>query len=104
MIPAILAIFSIGAIFGPLSYGAYYAGMTRGSLYYVTWILSLISFGLEIIAIKGLMDRKISAWRLVYYATLISGLSELFGGSIGSFIISTAIGLYILFQIKSNYK
>lgn len=105
MIPAILAVFSVNALFGPASYyGAYYAGTTRGSIYYISWIFSMVAFVLEIIAIKGLMARKISAWRMVFWATLISAIGTLLTGEIFSFIISLAIGLYILFQIKQNYK
>lgn len=100
-IPAIVAIFGIGSLFG--SY-AYLASITYGPTYYITWVLSVAAFVLEIIAIKGLMDRKLSAWRLVYYSALISALSSLISLSIASFIIGTAISLYILFQIKSCYK
>lgn len=101
MIPAILLIFGLGSVFGPI---AYLDGLYHGTTFYITWILSVAAFLLQVIAIKGLMDRKISAWRLVFYSALISAVSNLISLSIASFIIGTAISLYFLFQIKSHYK
>lgn len=100
-IPAIIAIFGLSSLFGGYTY---LAAITYGPTYYITWVLSVAAFVLEIVAIKGLMDRKLSAWRLVYYSALVSALSSLISLSIASFIIGTAISLYILFQIKSCYK
>lgn len=101
MLPAILVIFGVGSFFGSI---AYLDGLSHGTTFYITWVLSVAAFLLEVIAIKGLMDRKLSAWRLVFYSALISSLSNLISLSIASFIIGTAISLYFLFQIKSYYK
>jgi len=101
LIPAVLAVFGLGAILGSVFV---YSGVTAGTVYYITWALTLVTFIMEIVAIKGLFDRKMSAWRLVFYAALINAVSNLISLSIASFIISTAISLYLLFQIRSYYK
>ena len=62
-------------------------------------------------AFSGLKARKKSGWNLLYYALLLNlaygivmaftnygGFSYLIGAVIGS-----AIGLYLLFQIRSSY-
>jgi hypothetical protein len=101
MIPAILLIFGLGNVFGPITY---LNGLYHGTTFYITWFLSVTAFLLQVAAIKGLMDKKISAWRLVFYSALISAVSNLVSLSIASFIIGAAISLYFLFQIKSYYK
>ncbi|HVA11349.1 MAG TPA: hypothetical protein VNG32_04270 [Candidatus Dormibacteraeota bacterium] len=66
---------------------------------------------LYIAAFPGTRDRKKSGWNLLYYALLINivygvlvlftnygGVANLIGAIIGS-----AIGLYLLFQIRSSY-
>ena len=100
-LPAILAIFGLGALFGPLSY---YSGLYSGTSFYITWALSLVVFIMELSAVSGLIKRKKSAWNILFYATLITAISNLISFSIGSLIIGLVIQLYLLFQIRSYYK
>jgi hypothetical protein len=59
---------------------------------------------LEVMAIPGLFARKAVAWRYLYWAQLISAVSSVVQFNIIGAIISLAIGLYLLFQVKSFYK
>lgn len=59
---------------------------------------------LEAIAIPGLLKRKLSAWKLVYYASLLSALGSLLSLSILSLVIGLLVSMYILFQIREYYK
>ncbi len=66
---------------------------------------------LYIAAFPGTKARKKSGWNLLYYALLLNivyGIVVLFTdyGSVGNLIgaiIGSAIGLYLLFQIRSSY-
>lgn len=101
-IPAILAIFGFGSLFGSFSlgFGLYHFG----AIYYITWAITVITFIMELSAVSGLIKRKIGAWRLLFYVALLEAVSNLINLSIVSLIISLAITLYLLFQIKKLYS
>lgn len=104
-LPALFAIFGLGSMVAGL---AAYSGFVFGARYYLGLIVLLVQLVLMAMSISGLMKREMKGWKLVYYGDLISAVYALFSAySLGSFIwsiICTAIGLYILFQVKSYYK
>lgn len=63
-------------------------------------------------AFPGLRARKYSGWSLILYATVLNavyGVVSLFtdyggGSSLVGYIISTAIGLYLLFQVRDAFN
>ncbi len=67
-------------------------------------IFVLASVVLEALAIQGLFARKLTAWKYMFYATLIMAAGHLITMSLGNLIIGTGLTLYILFQVKSYYK
>ena len=67
-------------------------------------LISLLALVLEAVAIPSLMKRSLKGWHLVYYAALVSAVGELLGGQIVSMIISLAISMYFLFQVREYYK
>ncbi len=103
-IPAILALFGIGSLATVLSpLGG--ARSVAGSLtIWVGTILIVSSVILEIMAVPGRFSRKITAWRYMFWAQLITIISILVQINIVGALLSTLIGFYILFQIKSLYK
>lgn len=81
----------------------------------VVW-LSIIVLAIEAIlyiaAYQGTRDRKKAGWNLLFYAALVNivyGVLVMFtsyggvGNLLGS-LIGSAIGLYLLFQIRSAYN
>lgn len=66
--------------------------------------LSLVILVMQGIAIPALMKRKLSGWRMLYYAELLSVISSLISVQIFSALVALIIGMYILFQIRSYYK
>lgn len=104
-LPAIFAILGIGAAMGPFSafLGAGYM-MSYGFTYYVGIIALIVGAVFEGLAIPGLFKRAMSAWRFMYYASLISFVASVLQGNLSSAIIGGLIGLYILFQVKHMYK
>lgn len=101
LLPAVLALFGLGAIFGSLTF---MGGLHAGVIFYLSWALSLVTFVLNLMAVKGLFARKVTAWRLIYYSTLISAVSSIISLNIFGAIVWGAIELYILFQIKPKYN
>ena len=74
------------------------------SLYgFIIWIITIVGFVIQIMALPGLFARAIKSWYLIYYATLINAFSALVSQNFFGFIIGTALSLYVLFQIKDKY-
>ncbi len=101
MLPVLLAALGIGALFMPVSY---MGGVNAGLGYTVAMVTMVITLVLEVMALPGLFKRKLSAWRLMYYAALVGVVSNVIQGAFISGIVGALISLYILFQIKSYYK
>lgn len=97
----ILAVLGLGALILPFSV---IGGAGYGLTYILSLVLTVVTLVLEVMAIPGLFKKKASAWRLLYYATLITAVQNLISFNLGGLIIGTLLGLYILFQIKSYYK
>lgn len=104
-LPAIFAILGIGAMMGPFSafMGAGYM-MSYGFTYYIGIIALIIGAVFELLAIPGLFKRSMSAWKFMFYASLISFVTSVLQGNLSSAIIGGLIGMYILFQVKNLYK
>ena len=88
-LPAILLAFGITGITTSFSLGA---------------LLSLAVVVLNVMALPGLFKRRLSAWRLMYYSSLVSALGALLAVNLGGLIIGAVISFYFLFQIRSLYK
>lgn len=104
-LPAILGILGLGSMMAGL--GAAY-GVRFGSWYYFGTLLLAVELVLMGLAIPGLLNRQIKGWRYVYYADLLSAVYGVLSsvgvtGLLWS-LLASAIGLYVIFQVKSYYK
>ena len=107
---AFLPLVGLGAFVSALS--ATY-GYTNGPSIWIPIFILLAQGIVQIIAVPGLLKRSLGAWKLLFWAdVLYFGYSvlnaflypaNLISGLIGA-VITVAIGLYILFQVKSSYK
>jgi hypothetical protein len=100
-LPAILAVFGIGALLTPLSF---MGGLNGGFSYMLSMLVSVVTLVLEGIAIPGLMKRTKQGWNLVYYSVLIGLVANIISMNVGGILIGTLVPLYFLFQVKSYYK
>jgi hypothetical protein len=64
----------------------------------------VLSFVLMAAALPGLFARRMSGWRLAFYAELISAAAAVLSLAIVSGLLTALIAFYILFQIRSLYR
>jgi hypothetical protein len=104
-IPAILAVFGMGSFVGSMGLAF---GVSLGFRYYLGIAVLAVQIVLMAMSISGLMKREMKGWKFVYYSSLVSvvyGIVSAYGvGSVIWSLLGSAIGLYILFQVKSYYK
>lgn len=85
-----------------------------GVFFWVMVAATAVSGALLLLAYPGLKEKKKVGWNWIFYGTLFNvviGLASLFvddyyGGGFGDLVmslVSTAIGLWILFQIRDSY-
>lgn len=102
LIPVLTIALGLTAVTLPYQAMAGTVGTT--TLGWIGIVLSLAVLVMEAIAIPALLKRKMSGWKMLYYAFLLSAVSQIISMSILGFILSLVIGMYILFQIRSFYK
>lgn len=104
-LPLILAALGLTAIFSPFAMmGGYHYGLGWGFSATVGLAISVITIIMEIVAVPGLFKRTKSAWRLLFYTSIVSLIGTIISFSgILSGIIGALIGWYILFQVKELY-
>lgn len=105
-VPAILAALGLSAFLTPFAMmGGYGLGYGWGYGVIISLAVSVIVLVMEIMAVPGLFKRTKGAWRLVFYASIVSLIGGILSihGAIGA-IIGAIIGWYILFQVKDLYK
>lgn len=105
----IVIVLSLPAVFAIFGLGSFMAGLGGfSSRYYLGLIILIIQVILMIMAFAPLQKRELKGWNYIYYSDLISIVYALFSSyTLGSFVwslLGSAIGLYILFQVKSHYK
>lgn len=102
-VPAILAIFGLGAMMSSLP-GAYGQYGQYGFMYMVSIAFLVVSVVLQAMAVPGLLAKQRKGWEFVFYGTLVSAASNLVSMNIGGLVIGTLIGMYFLFQVREYYK
>lgn len=100
-VPLILAFLGISLVVLPFSF---IGGLGTGVNAFISWIVLVASFVLDLLALKGLFNKQGQGWTYLYWGVLLNGVYNLFTLNLGSLVIGTGISLYILFQIRSYYK
>lgn len=98
-LPALLGLGALGGAMGMM--GGY---MGWGYAMMISTLTSVIVVVLEACAVPGLFKRTHKAWRLVFYATLVSFAGSILTLNLVGAVIGGVIGWYLLFQIKELYK
>jgi hypothetical protein len=104
-LPGLLWLLNIGS---PLTVGSYRWDYADGALYpyrYWPWVIGLIvPFTLMALALPGLFSRRMSGWRLAFYAEMVGVITGLLAMNIMGALIGAFIVFYVLFQIRPLYK
>ena len=95
-LPAVLLALGLGTALVPF-------GVVVPGFAYV-WILLLAHVVLLVLALPGLFARKMSSWKLVFYARIVSIVSSLLSGAIVSAVLGGLISLYVLFQVRDKFR
>ena len=98
MMPLALAVLGVGTILMPFGGYAYATGFGLAAVFLI------LHFALMIMALPGLFARKMSGWRLMFYAQVASLLESLLYYAVGTGIITALIAFYILFQVRTKYR
>ena len=100
-LPIILGALGLSAVVAPM---AFLGGARAGLGFSIGALVTLVTVVLSVMALPGLFKRQMSAWRLMFWSSLISAVGALLRFDLGGLIIGSAISWYILFQIRSYYK
>lgn len=102
-IPGILVLFGLSSMMSGLPYSGY-TMMGYGGGFSISVLFVIATMILEILAVPGLMKRKLAGWNFLYWAVWVSAVYSLLSYQIVGMVIGTLISLYLLFQVKSYYK
>lgn len=103
-IPAILLLLGLGSLATVLSPLGGVQAVSGLPTMWVGILLLIPVVVLEALAVPGLFARKRMAWTYVFWAQLITIISNLVQFNILGGIIGAIISFYILFQVRSLYK
>ncbi|MDP2672685.1 MAG: hypothetical protein Q8O84_02650 [Nanoarchaeota archaeon] len=102
-VPAILALFGLGALFSAMPYAAY-GGASLSFNVILAIVFLIVGAVLKVFALPGLFARSKAGWNFLFYSFLLSAVYSLFTLDFFGLIIGTLISLYLLFQVKIYYK
>ncbi|MDD5396601.1 MAG: hypothetical protein PHW24_00915 [Candidatus Moranbacteria bacterium] len=105
-LPAIFLALGLSAVFAPFAMmGGYAYGHGWGLGVLISLIVSVVVLVMEVMAVPGLFKRTRGAWRLLFYASIVSLVGSILSisGIVGG-VIGAIIGWYVLFQMKDLYK
>ena len=102
IVPLLLLALGLSVVATPyaMMVGGYHASLFG----WLNIVIGLAVMVMEGMAIPGLLKRSLAGWHMVYYATLLSTVGSVLTGNIISAVISLAVGMYFLFQIREYYK
>jgi len=102
-IPAILAVFGLGALMTSIPYGGY-ALANSGFTYILAIIFLVITTVLRGLAIPGLLAKTKNGWMMLFYSVLVNIVYSILSSDILGGLLGAVISLYLLFQVREFYK
>lgn len=86
------------------------ASPLNSAMLWLTLALLVAEAVMMFMAYSGLKEKQKRGWNLLFWASLLSlvvGLAQLFAygfGGLLSYLLGSAVGLYLLFQVRSYYN
>ncbi len=100
-LPVLLGLGAVGSFLGMAS------GATLNPLNNIMGILVLVftlaNLVLMVMAAQGLFKRKASAWKLLFYASLLNVVQAALGFNIAGVVLTLVVVMYVLYQVKAKY-
>lgn len=81
-----------------------FAGPTLGGWYQIYLVFTAAILILEVLALPGLMNKKMSGWKYMYFAALVALVQSIVTFNIAGLIVGSGLTFYILYQIKHHYN
>lgn len=100
---AVLGLFGLLTAFGIGTAAIGVTTLAYGFNFYVGVLLTGITLVLYLMAFTPLKARRRAGWNFLYYAVLISFVSNLLQLNFIGAIIGAVIGFWVLFQIREKY-
>jgi hypothetical protein len=100
-LPMLLFTLGLGGLLLPLGI---LGGIGSGFKAMINLVFMVITLAFSIAALPGLFKRTKKSWKLMFYCSLLTTLSNLLTLNLGNLIIGSIISWYFLFQIRSYYK
>jgi hypothetical protein len=97
MLPPLLFVLGVGATLVPFAGTGYATGFT----YHV--VVLIVQLALTVMALPGLFARKMTGWKLLFYAQIVSVAGALLNYAFVGAIIGGLISFYVLFQVRAKY-
>lgn len=70
--------------------------------YYLFIFFSILIGIILILSFKPLLHKKLTGWRMLFYANLLYFIVSLIAGDVGGLVLNL-VGIYLLFQIRRYY-
>ena len=105
LVGAIFTLFGLLTAFG-IGTAALGVGMIAygsGFNMYVGLLVATVIMVMYLMAFSPLRARKRAGWNLLYYALILSLISNLLQLALFAFIVGGVIGFWVLFQIREKY-
>jgi hypothetical protein len=96
-LPPLLFALGVGTMLVPFSGAGYATGFT----YHV--VVLIVQLVLTVMALPGLFARKMTGWKLLFYAQIVSVVGALLNYAIVGALIVGLISFYVLFQVRAKY-
>lgn len=103
-IPALLVLIGLGGVVTTMAPLGGIRAVQSTTAVWLSLLLLVPVLILEAMAIPGLFARAIKGWRFLYWAQIISVVSNIVELNILNALLTAIIGFYLLFQVKSHYK
>lgn len=100
-LPLLTAAMGFSSMMGVYGLGLY---QVLGPQYYLSVAVLAASLVLQGLAVPGLFAKTKAGWMFMFYGSLVYIVYSVFSGQIVNGLISAAISLYLLFQVREFYK
>lgn len=102
-LPLLFAALGLGSMLAPFAALGGVSGVQFGTTLLISTLFVIPVLVLQIMAAKGLFNKEAKGWRYLFYAVQLSAVQSIIGFSVMG-VLWAAVFIYLLFQIRSEFK